>query len=468
MPIEVTARSWPMRWPTGAPWLEPRSLDHLKGTPIDCLVVSWSAVRSAQGFRAFVEDAGRRGIAVVAIVESTADQAAAGTAGVVSVASSQALKGAIPWTTRAAMPRNSAAPVLAISDSVWPLVRISHPERWAGGSGSAAAEAGPTGIPWVDSNGWLIQMARVLAPRKGIWITADPPKQTMTLRAETYALAIADAAAYGGRWVVTLDEEFASGIAAGNDSALADWRIAARVMQFFSAHQEWTSYEPISVFGVISDFRGENEFLATETLNLISRRHLPFRILEKSALQADSLTGLKAVVYADQELPGPVLRKQLLAFVQAGGLLVCTKNSASLASGPSVPGIQGRFEMRSLGTGRIAASTEDQIDPFLFAADCHLLLGRREDLVRVWNPGASNSYYAAEPGLRNGVFGILSFTRRQVTDLSVHLARSWRSVRSRALLDADQPLTINPIKKEAGIEINVPPFSVFCALELEG
>ena len=74
-------------------------------------------------------------------------------------------------------------------------------------------------------------------------------------------------------------------------------------MRFFVAHKQWSTYRPISVVGIVSDFHGGNEFLATETLNLIARRQVQFRVIEKSALAANSLTGLKMVIYADQEPP---------------------------------------------------------------------------------------------------------------------------------------------------------------------
>jgi hypothetical protein len=455
-----------MRWPTGARWLQPSALDLLKDTPIDSLVVTFSA--AGQELKPLLDEARRRGIALVALIDGLAGLAAARAAGFDAIASPQAAQGVIPWTPRAGMPRDSAAPVLAVTGSVWPSVRTSNTERWAGGSGAAAAEAGPTGVPWVDSNGWFVQMARVLAPGKGIWIVAEPPAKLTNLRAETYALAVADAAAYGGRWVVTLDEAFASSLSAADAPALADWRALAAALRFFSAHHEWSTYRPLSALGILSDFHGDNEFLSTEILNLISRRQVPFRVLANSAQGAGSLEGLKAVIYADRELPAPPLRKQLLAFVQAGGLLVCPKGSASLASGPAVQGAHGRFQVYTMGSGRIAVSTQDQMDPFVCAGDAHILLGRRQDLIRIWNPGASSSYYASPAaGRGNALLQLLSYTRRPVSDMSVQLAHPWRSARFWTL-GAQQAQAVDLIKKPAGVEVHIPPFAVFCALELEG
>jgi hypothetical protein len=157
----------------------------------------------------------------------------------------------------------------------------------------------------------------------------------------------------------------------------------------------------------------------------------------------------------------------LLAFAQAGGLLVCTKGGASLASGPGVPGSHGRFQVHTAGSGRVAVSTEDQMDPYVCAGDVHMLLGRRQDLIRVWNPGAANAYYTAPAGGRSALLEMVSYTRHQVSDMSVYLSKPWRSARF-LTLNSQQAQAAGLVKRSDGIEVHIPPFAVFCALELEG
>ena len=464
MSKDVTARSWPMRWPTDPRWLALAALDVLKESPIDCLIVPWSP--AGPDLRPFLGEAGRRGMALVALLPASADPAAALAAGFDAVTSSEAGQKRIPWTTRSAMPYSSTAPVLAATDNVWPSVKANRVEGWAGGAGAAAFEAGPTGVPWVDSNGYFIQMARALAPEKGIWIVADAPDKINGSRAEAYALAVADAVVYSGRWVLALDDAFAAELITGAGSGPADWKHVVESLRLFAAHQEWSAYRPFGCVGIVSDFRGDNEFLSGETLNLISRRHVPFKVLEKSKLRDDSFAGLKAIIYADGDLPDAALRKRFLAFTQAGGLLICPKSSASLASGPGVPDAHGRFAVTKLGSGRIAIATDDQIDPFLYVVDSHIMLGRRHDLVRIWNPGAANSYYAGSPDSRKGLLQIISYTRRPVADMSVQLSMPWSSARFVTSGAADAA-PLKPIKKSDAVEFNLPSFTVYCALELE-
>ena len=57
---------------------------------------------------------------------------------------------------------------VAMVKGEWPGVRIAKR-----GTDSAA---GPTGEPWVDSNGSAIRMAKALHPETAVWIDAPPPE----------------------------------------------------------------------------------------------------------------------------------------------------------------------------------------------------------------------------------------------------------------------------------------------------
>ena len=79
---------------------------------------------------------------------------------------------------------------VAIVKGEWPGVQMP------GGSGQGA---GPTGVPWVDSNGWSIRLAMARVPESTVWVEAAPKNGA-------YRMAIADCAAHGGRWIITLDD----------------------------------------------------------------------------------------------------------------------------------------------------------------------------------------------------------------------------------------------------------------------
>src|SRR5947209_5185324 len=58
---------------------------------------------------------------------------------------------------------------ITIVKGEWPGVRIAR--------AGTAVESGPTGVPWVDSNGWLVQLTAALHPGTDVWIDAPPQEQ---------------------------------------------------------------------------------------------------------------------------------------------------------------------------------------------------------------------------------------------------------------------------------------------------
>src|SRR5450759_1649933 len=150
----------PIRWPNS--WKDPAFVGLLKGTAINCLLVERSA-----DLGLVVAQAQRDGLQIA--------DAASPPAGVVVI------------------------------EGEWPGVKMSP-------SGAVdQVSAGPTGNPWVDSNGWKIRLAAELNPEAVVWIDAAPKEPR--LFTESYLVGIADSAAYGGRWIVSLDTQLAAGIA---------------------------------------------------------------------------------------------------------------------------------------------------------------------------------------------------------------------------------------------------------------
>ena len=57
--------------------------------------------------------------------------------------------------------------------------------------------AGPTGVPWVNSNAWFSLLAGRMAPGKTVWLDFDPPEESTLAHPANYPLAVADSEAYG-------------------------------------------------------------------------------------------------------------------------------------------------------------------------------------------------------------------------------------------------------------------------------
>ncbi len=397
-----------MRWP--AAWADPATLAPLKDTGIDTLLIDNSdefdslRARAAQmGFHVVHPDAPPDGARIV--------------------------KGA------------------------WPGVRSSR------GGGASGVSAGPTGVAWVDSNDWAIRLAAAMRPGATAWIDAPPPQQAFP---GSYLTAIADCAVYGGRWIVSLEDTLAAGIAAGNASALATWKTIGQATSFFAAHKDWEAYTPAAVVGVISDFTGGNEFFSHELLNLLGRAGQHYRVLRKESARAADWHGLRAVLYADEEAPSAALRREVLSFVEAGGMLITTpvwgEPHSTTADHP-------RFYTWTAGKGRIARGIAKPDDPYQMANDAVVLVSHRHDLVRFWNAGAAGSYYTLSPDRKQAVVHLLFYADRGPDIASVRIAGPYRKVTA-SMVDRPQIAGVRSEAQKDGVEVYLPQVSQYVALEL--
>jgi len=402
-----------MRWPDT--WKDPAALDLVKGTAIDYLLLSKSADLADVRTRA----------QQLGIQSGDPDSAPAGV---------EIVKGA------------------------WPGVQMGR----ARGQG---AGAGPTGVPWVDSNGWAVRLSRTLHPDRSAWVNAAPADRAF-VTADSYLIAIADSAAYGGRWIVTLDAPLAQGLAAGNGASLATWKKVTAAAGFFAAHNAWQNYLPRAVVGVVSDFSGDNEFFSHELLNLLGREGLHYRILPKDQIAAASFESLRAVSYTDGTPPGDDLRRRIVAFVEAGGTLIAAPKWGPVTGTPVKAAEPAGYTVRALGKGRIALAADEPADPFLWAADAAVLVSHRYDLVRFWNGGAAGSFYTLSPDRKQAVVHLLFYAARGPDSATVRIAGRYRAARASTV---DSPKVDNVVMAAQGdaVEVRLPPVSQYVALELD-
>ena len=404
----------PMRWPRG--WKDPSSLALLKGTAVNCLLVDRN-----DDLGPVAERARQEGLTVADAV---------------------------------ALPAG-----IAVVQGEWAGIKLTR----AGATDAVAA--GPTGNPWIDSNGWKIRLAAALQPGKGIWVAATP--QEDRLLPSSYVMAVADAAAHGGRWIIEIDDRLAAGIAARNAEALATWNQLTGAAGFFAARNRWSDFLPEALLGVISDFSGSNELLSQEILNLSARTNLQYRVLLKSKVSSTSLRGLRAVLYADAQPPAPDLRKQILAFVQSGGLLITGPTWGPLPGTPASNDQYPGYSWRTLGQGKVAAALTEFDDPYALVTDAVLLISHRHDLLRFWNGGAVGSYFTMDAGRKLAVAHLLFYsTSRSGSAPTVRVAGQYRTARMWTL-DQPGPQSIEMELQPDAVELHLPAVSPYAAVELE-
>jgi hypothetical protein len=451
---------------------EPASLEILKNSPIDCLVLSWAAglpedAVQQKSAAPLVAAARQRNLAVVGWVENTADPqaaiAAARSAGLAAVAL-QNFKGqtdfpVIPWGDRAKMPWDAPGSVLAADGNLWPGVSMP-------GSG---ASAGPTGAPWLDSNGWFLQMARARV-QKPLWLTFDPPGKGRIFTAADYQTAVCDAEVTGGRWVISFDESVRAGLLADNPAAREILDRAGAAIRFFDKHADWRTFRSLGVLGVVSDFTGDNFDMSGEILNGAARGNLQYRVIWKSQAAAQSFSGLKAILYADKEAPEASLRKKMMDFAEQGGLLIAGPKWGSEGT-PADPGFDTQFAVRTYGKGRLAVAKDELGDPFQVAADTQFLVSHANDLVKVYNAASVGStIVVGSPDSKRELVHVLEFAAGwSGGPRTVWVRKKYRGA-SLWSIGSAQAMRVEPVPADEyfGLECRIPPdVPGYFALEFE-
>jgi len=485
----------PLRWPSGPleiarreksagfnpeirqtleRWHDPATLEFLKDTAVDCIVIGWSAglaadVDQQRTVGPLIKAAVRRNLAVVGWVDGTADHnaaiAAAKTAGLTAVAMRGAAGKsdfpAIAWSEREDVPWDSTAPIVAIGGNVWPGVNLS--------SGGGEASAGPTSAPWLDSNGWYIQMARARL-KAPLWLTFDPPGKGEVVLPRSHVKAICDTEAAGGRWLISLDDKLRSGLAAANPAAIESWKQIAAAAAFFRDHAHWKSYRSLGLVGVISDFAGDDFGLTGEILNLMARRDLLYQVIWKSQAMAQPFDGMKALLYADSAMPDAALRRKIADFMEQGGLLLTGPGWGK--EGKPVPSdFETQFDVSVFGKGRLAVARKAIADPYEVAVDTQFLLSHRNDLVKIYNGATSGcTRYTASADGKTALLQCLSYADGgRAGARTIWVREKYRSARLWAIGAPPAPLNGQPPDDYMGAEYHLPANAPqnYVALEFE-
>lgn len=451
-------------------WCDPRTLERVANAPVSGLVLTWAAgseldTEHQRSLAPLVAAARRTGFAVVGWVtggDLKKAAAAAHSSGLDAIATVS--EGAVPGFTvlrfrERSDGNHSSSSFLGATGNVWPGFPESPDEE-------VDAWTGATGRPWLDSNAWYVRLARTLAAPKTLWLSFDPPDTPRPPSATAYVQAIADTALYGARWVVSLDPALRLGLAEGRTAAADTWTQIVRALAFFKDHRAWGDYRPVGQIGVVSDYSGSDEFLSHEVLNLLTRQGSLYRILEKKRALAEPFDELNAVLYADESPPEADLLRKLYAFAEGGGTLITPPGWEERGSREDDPWFT-RYRVSRYGEGRLAVAREEPTDPHLLAEDAQLLMSHSHDRLRVYNPGLGHTHYSTTEGGGKGVLQMLRFRSRRLYagSLTVWFRKPWASARTWQVgAAAAGPTDRTPAPP--GVELHLPPVSVYCAVEV--
>ena len=392
----------PFRWP--AEWKDPARLELLKGAPINCLVGA-TAPPLPQGELPFIR-----------------------------------------------LDDKAATANIALRDGVWPAVQAATKK--------SGAAAGPTGDAWVDSNAWVIRLAHVMEPGKPVWVSYEAPVDNAGLGPAAFVKPVMEAEAFGGRWVMALNKTFREGLENRSDAAMSAWRRMMDAHRFFAARRAWREWRPAAVLGVISTFAGEGEAMSGEFLNLAPRRHLAYRAMLAAEAAKATFDGLKAIVYLENEAPKGELRDRLIAFAKSGGLLIGPKGIADVAGGKRV----AEHTVAPLGAGRVAIPLQPWDDPFTLVAQTHVLVGHREDVVRVWNASSTDTFPQLDAAGGKMVVHLVPYASAKTRSVTLGIGQRGRMAR---ILRLEGETSARLMKGPLGIEVEIGDLENYAAVEVE-
>ena len=454
-------------------WVQPSALSLLQGTPVNCLVVDWANggaedSNQQQALKPLLQAGRQLGISFVGKVAVKEDLGAAvsaaraaGLEGVMlAKAPGQALE--LPHILQLALENvtpETATDIFSTKESVWPGLNL---ETMSGDT----AQAAPTGSPWVNSNAWFSLLADVLAPGKRLWLDFDPPESSNASHPANYGLAVADSWAYGSRWMISLDDPLRVALLKGDGQAKATWEKLCGAVAFFENHSAWEGFRPQGLMAIVSDFRGDNAYLSEEVLNLLNRQTFQFQILERANPLRTLPPGLKAILWLDKQAPNEEQKGRLLEFVRQGGLLISAAYWGPAEVKPTRPDPSLQYLVYNVGQGQMAVAEGGFQAPDQVAGDSHLLFSRRNDLVRLYNPGTVNCHGSVQAGGRKQLVQVLNYSVKPATDVTLWLNAQVRSARFWTM-GAAEATTVEKTAASPGSEFGLPQLAVYCALEYE-
>ena len=444
-----------------AHWYDQSTLALVDGTPINCLVLTWSAGVDAGIERQQQEIVGgyaklahARGLAVLGLVRAGADPAifaapaaAAGLDGLVMEGGDpQAahLPVVVPLGVKPGPLRVAPAPVVAVRGSL-PRSRLLT---------EMGMTATPSSQPWIDSNIWLVRSFQAGADRRMVWLDYVPEAGTS---AERYTRAVADAAIAGGRWMVAPDDTLRVGLFRKQAAALETWRRVAGYLKFYEDHAQWREFTPAGLLGVVLDNASRDPDMADEYRNLVARRQVPYRLIERSRLAPESLRGLAAVLAVDLASPTGAERKLLRGFAEAGGLVV-----VGHGWGGEVPSGQPYAEIAT-GKGRVAVYADDQPDAEAVSKD---LLDLMDDPgVRVFNMPSVLTYASQASDGKQLLVQLLNYADYPGQAMTVQAEGGFRTARLYTPEYGAAELTVKQVSGKS--EVSIPRLVAAGALLLE-
>lgn len=476
-PLEVARRVQLKTAPAVGPeqealenWYDPSTLRLLEGSPINCLLVTWSAGsdrdlirRQQEVVKSYTGLARQHGAAVIGVVYPGPNAAEAATSAAAAGLDGLALDGDFPadfaaQATRAlagrpVIPILQAAPAARTSSA--PLLGVEGVSPRARNLADMGIRSAPSSEPWIESNIWLVRSFRL---RPGAWHPVWISYETEDATPADYPLFAADAAIAGGRWIVNLDDKFRAALRARDAAALAAWQRTGDVLRFAEEHAAWRDFSPFAALALIVDPASAQADMGEEYLKLVTRRQTPYRPILRSSLTAATLAGFRAVLATELAPPTPAERQMLTAFAENGGVVIAGPSWGNAPKGEDQP-----YAEQPQGKGRVVVYRDP--DPESVARDLRDTLAQAERGVTVFNVPGVITYSSSANSGRCVLLQLLNYSSSPADDITVRVSGSFTS--ARLFVPGAAPAKLQIESAQGRTEVAIPRIALWGALLLE-
>lgn len=427
----------PARWASS----EPATLDLVRKTPVNCLLIE-----PGQWSLAFNDEARKQNISTLAVIrpqpaalEAIRKIAAlhfdgAVLEGAFDTAQRAALReivttanlAIVELTPRGEMKLDGSPAIVGTDQGLWPGVQIEEDGK---------AKAAPSGAAWIDTNTGFLRYVRA-STTAAIWLANQPPRDK-EYSAERYIQAVGDAAMAGARWVLSFDERFTLKLLTGDNKTIEGWLRIGKVLQFYESHKDWRGAQPFAQLALVED-ASSGALLSGGILDMIATKHTPVRPVPKGRLDAKALGTAQLAVNVDPDALTAGQRDVLKAFTRSGGTLL---------TGP--PG--WKFPMPR--EGQITLEKEDLKKLDDIWRELNSLTGRKNLGARLFNVSSMLSNVLEITERKEVLIHLVNYSDFPVENVTVHVLGKYTSARLERPDKAAVPIAGYEVEDGTGYDI---------------
>ena len=448
-------------------WYEPATLGLLENSPVNCLLMTWSAGADAgletqqqQLVKVYTEAAHKRGLAVLGVVY------AAGDASTIAVnAANVALDGLIlegdftPEFTATLRKAASSILVLEIAKeaAAWrwkpsPIVAVEGVAPGGRNLSAMGIRGTPSSQPWIESNIWLVKSLGVISSWRPVWISSQL-EHTSAVDCER---AIGDAAAAGGRWIISLDDALRAKLRAHDAAALETWRRLSICVKFSEAHASWRALAPYGNVGILLDSASKQPDQIDEYLKLATRRQVPYQFITRSELNNGGVAKFRAVVATELDPPSAAEHKVLQDFAENGGIVF---------AGPSWGGAPKTEPFAEVPAGKGSVVVYKDPDPESIAHDLKEMLSDDDLGVVPFNVPSVITFASGGSSGQPLVVQVVNYFDHPVEAITLRVARKFNSARMETPEGTAVDLALR--YGEGRTEVTIPKLLVWGAVSMQ-